>query len=280
MKNIFDNLSHEMSTLTTKKYSTSFSLGISFLKKDLQKPIYAVYGFVRFADEIVDSFHNFDKAELLADFKKQTYEAIDKGISLNPILNSFQWAVNKYNIPLHLIETFLASMEMDLESETATFDQSKYEQYILGSAEVVGLMCLKIFVRGDETSYEKLKDSAMKLGSAFQKINFLRDLKADYQDLGRTYFPGINMSDFSSAVKKEIEEDIAKDFHEGYQGIIQLPKDARFGVYMAYIYYYKLFTKIKATSAETILNERIRIPNNKKYSLFVFSYLRHNFNMI
>ena len=280
MKNIFDNLSHEMSTLTTKKYSTSFSLGISFLKKDLQKPIYAVYGFVRFADEIVDSFHNFDKAELLEDFKKQTFTAIDKGISLNPILNSFQWAVNKYNIPLELIETFLASMEMDLESEKASFDQTKYEQYILGSAEVVGLMCLKIFVRGDEIAYEKLKNSARKLGSAFQKINFLRDLKADYQDLGRTYFPGINMEDFSSEVKREIEEDIAKDFHEGYQGIIKLPKDARFGVYMAYIYYYKLFTKIKATSAETILNERIRIPNNKKYRLFVFSYLRHNFNMI
>jgi phytoene/squalene synthetase len=215
MKNIFDNLSHEMSTLTTKKYSTSFSLGISFLKKDLQEPIYAVYGFVRFADEIVDSFHNFDKADLLADFKKQTYEAIEKGISLNPILNSFQWAVNKYNIPLDLIETFLASMEMDLESDKSIFDQSKYEQYILGSAEVVGLMCLKIFVRGDETSYQKLKDSAMKLGSAFQKINFLRDLKADYQDLGRTYFPGINMDEFSASVKKEIEEDIAKDFHEG-----------------------------------------------------------------
>jgi phytoene synthase len=280
MKNIFDNLSHEMSTLTTKKYSTSFSLGISFLKKDLQKPIYAVYGFVRFADEIVDSFHNYDKADLLADFKKQTYEAIDKGISLNPILNSFQWAVNKYNIPLDLIDTFLASMEMDLESEKATFDQGKYEQYILGSAEVVGLMCLKIFVRGDETAYEKLKDSAMKLGSAFQKINFLRDLKADYHELGRTYFPGINMDEFTSKVKKEIEEDIAKDFHEGYQGIIQLPKDARFGVYMAYIYYYKLFTKIKSTSAQTILNERVRIPNNKKYSLFVFSYLRHNLNMI
>jgi phytoene/squalene synthetase len=280
MKNIFDNLSHEMSTLTTKKYSTSFSLGISFLKKDLQKPIYAVYGFVRFADEIVDSFHNYDKADLLADFKKQTYEAIDKGISLNPILNSFQWAVNKYNIPLDLIDTFLASMEMDLESEKATFDQGKYEQYILGSAEVVGLMCLKIFVRGDETAYEKLKDSAMKLGSAFQKINFLRDLKADYHELGRTYFPDINMDEFTSKVKKEIEEDIAKDFHEGYQGIIQLPKDARFGVYMAYIYYYKLFTKIKSTSAQTILNERVRIPNNKKYSLFVFSYLRHNLNMI
>ncbi len=280
MKNIFDNLSHEMSTLTTKKYSTSFSLGISFLKKDLQKPIYAVYGFVRFADEIVDSFHNFDKAELLEDFKKQTYNAIDKGISLNPILNSFQWAVNKYKIPVDLIETFLASMEMDLESDKSIFDQNKYEQYILGSAEVVGLMCLKIFVRGDEIAYQKLKESAMKLGSAFQKINFLRDLKADYQDLGRTYFPGINMDEFSASVKKEIEEDIAKDFHEGYLGIVQLPKDARFGVYMAYIYYYKLFTKIKSTSAETILNERIRIPNNKKYSLFVFSYLRHNFNMI
>lgn len=280
MKNTFDNLSHEMSTLTTKKYSTSFSLGISFLKKDLQKPIYAVYGFVRFADEIVDSFHNYDKADLLADFKKQTYESIEKGISLNPILNSFQWAVNKYKIPLELIDTFLASMEMDLESEKASFDQSKYEQYILGSAEVVGLMCLKIFVRGDEKSYENLKYSAMKLGSAFQKINFLRDLKADYHELGRTYFPGINMDQFNSNVKKEIEEDIAKDFHEGYLGIVQLPKDARFGVYMAYIYYYKLFTKIKSTSAETILNERVRIPNNKKYSLFVFSYLRHNLNLI
>jgi phytoene synthase len=235
---------------------------------------------VRFADEIVDSFHDFNKEELLADFKAQTYTAIEKGISLNPILNSFQWAVNKYKIPHQLIDTFLASMEMDLESEKATFDQKKYEQYILGSAEVVGLMCLKIFVRGDETSYEKLKTSAMKLGSAFQKINFLRDLKADYHELGRTYFPGINMDEFTSKVKKEIEDDIAKDFHEGYQGIIQLPKDARFGVYMAYIYYYKLFAKIKATSAETILNERVRIPNNKKYSLFVFSYLRHNLNMI
>ena len=280
MKNIFDNLSHEMSTLTTKKYSTSFSLGISFLKKDLQKPIYAVYGFVRFADEIVDSFHDFDKADLLADFKRQTYEAIEKGISLNPILNSFQWAVNTYKIPLHLIDTFLASMEMDLETDKSTFDQSKYELYILGSAEVVGLMCLKIFVRGNEKEYEKLKSSAMKLGSAFQKINFLRDLKDDYHELGRTYFPGINMDQFSSAVKREIEEDIAKDFSDGYQGIIQLPKDARFGVYMAYVYYYKLFTKIKATSAETILNERVRIPNNKKYRLFVSSYVRHNLNMI
>lgn len=280
MKQIFDNLSHEMSMLTTKRYSTSFSLGISFLQKDLQKPIYAVYGFVRFADEIVDSFHDFDKAELLADFKKQTYDAIEKGISLNPILNSFQWAVNKYQIPHALIDTFLDSMEMDLDSEKMTYDQLKYEKYILGSAEVVGLMCLKIFVRGDEKAYNQLTDSAMKLGSAFQKINFLRDLKADYHELGRTYFPGINLNEFNASVKRKIEEDIAKDFHDGYEGIKRLPKDARFGVYMAYVYYYKLFQKIKGTAADTILNERVRIPNNKKYSLFVFSYLRHNLNLI
>ncbi len=278
MKLAFDNLSHEMSELTTKRYSTSFSLGISFLNKDLHKPIYAIYGFVRFADEIVDSFHDYPKKELLDDFKAQTYKAIEQGISLNPILNSFQWAVNKYNIPLDLIETFLNSMEMDLDKQT--YDPSKYQLYILGSAEVVGLMCLKIFVHGDENEYERLKPSAMKLGSAFQKINFLRDLKADYQELGRTYFPGIDLNQFNSTVKKEIEADIEKDFHEGYLGIKQLPKNSRFGVYMAYIYYYKLFKKIKATPAEIILNERVRIPNNKKYRLFVTSYLRHSINLI
>lgn len=278
MKTIFDTLSHDMSMMTTKRYSTSFSLGISFLHKDLHKPIYAVYGFVRFADEIVDSFHGFPKEDLLADFKRQTYDAIDKGVSLNPILNSFQWAVNAYRIPLDLIETFLNSMEMDLDK--SAYDQKNYEQYILGSAEVVGLMCLKIFVRGDEKSYLELKDSAMKLGSAFQKINFLRDLKADYHELGRTYFPGIDLNEFNHTVKLEIEADIEKDFQAGYEGIKMLPKDARFGVYMAYIYYYKLFKKIKGIAPETILNERIRIPNNKKYSLFVFSYLKHNLNLI
>lgn len=278
MKLAFDNISHEMSELTTKRYSTSFSLGISFLNKDLHKPIYAIYGFVRFADEIVDSFHDYPKKELLDDFKAQTYKAIEQGISLNPILNSFQWAVNKYNIPLDLIETFLNSMEMDLDKQT--YDPSKYQLYILGSAEVVGLMCLKIFVHGDENEYERLKPSAMKLGSAFQKINFLRDLKADYQELGRTYFPGIDLNQFNSTVKKEIEADIEKDFHEGYLGIKQLPKNSRFGVYMAYIYYFKLFKKIKATPAEIILNERVRIPNNKKYRLFVTSYLRHSINLI
>jgi 15-cis-phytoene synthase len=278
MKKIFDTLSHDMSMLTTKRYSTSFSLGISFLQKELHKPIYAVYGFVRFADEIVDSFHGFDKNELLADFKRQTFEAIEKGISLNPILNSFQWAVNKYNIDLDLVKTFLRSMEMDLEKRE--YDKNKYEEYILGSAEVVGLMCLKIFVKGDEAEYQRLKAPAMKLGSAFQKINFLRDLKADYHELGRTYFPGIDLNEFNSTVKKEIEQDIEIDFKAGYEGIKMLPKDARFGVYMAYIYYYKLFQKIKSTRAEVILNERIRIPNNKKYSLFLTSYLRHNLNLL
>lgn len=278
MKMLFDSISHEMSQLTTKRYSTSFSLGISFLHKDLQQPIHAIYGFVRFADEIVDSFHGFDKEELLEDFKRQTYEAISKGISLNPILNSFQWCVNKFTIPLDLIETFLQSMEMDLDKKE--YDSDKYELYILGSAEVVGLMCLKIFVNGDDNEYERLKPYAMKLGSAFQKINFLRDLKADYQELGRTYFPGIDLNQFSTLVKKEIEADIEQDFKMGYEGIKQLPKNARFGVYMAYIYYYKLFQRIKSTSAQVILNERIRIPNNKKYGLFITSYVRHNLNLI
>ncbi|MCE2681584.1 MAG: phytoene/squalene synthase family protein [Flavobacteriia bacterium] len=278
MKTLFDSVSHEMSQLTTKRYSTSFSLGISFLHKDLHKPIYAIYGFVRFADEIVDSFHDFDKEALLADFKQQTYASIEQGISLNPILNSFQWVVNAYQIPHELIETFLQSMEMDLDKKA--YDSSKYEQYILGSAEVVGLMCLKVFVNGDEAEYNRLKPAAMKLGSAFQKINFLRDLKADYQELGRTYFPGIDLNEFNATVKKEIEADIEIDFQLGYEGIKQLPKNARFGVYMAYIYYYKLFKKIKTTTADTILNERVRIPNNKKYRLFLTSYLRHNLNLL
>ena len=278
MKNIFDTISHEMSMLTTKRYSTSFSLGISFLHKSMHKPIYAIYGFVRFADEIVDSFHGYPQKELLEEFKKQTYTAIDQGISLNPILHSFQWVVRKYAISLDLVETFLSSMEMDLVKKE--YDKSKYEQYILGSAEVVGLMCLKVFVNGNQEAYEHLRPYAMKLGSAFQKINFLRDLKADYQELGRTYFPGIDLNEFNSIVKKEIEADIEVDFEMGYEGIKQLPKQARFGVYMAYIYYYKLFAKIKATPAEVILNERVRIPNNKKYRLFVTSYLRHNLNLL
>ncbi|MFM1946349.1 MAG: hypothetical protein RL207_632 [Bacteroidota bacterium] len=278
MKQLFDDISQEMSQLTTKRYSTSFSLGISFLDSDLHKPIYSIYGFVRFADEIVDSFHGFDKEALLADFKVQTYKAIAEGISLNPILNSFQWAVNKYAIPMELIDTFLNSMEMDLNKQF--YSKEQYELYILGSAEVVGLMCLKVFVDGNDEEYERLKPSAMKLGSAFQKINFLRDLKDDFQTLGRTYFPGINMEEFNATVKKEIEADIEADFRAGYEGILQLPKNARFGVYMAYKYYFKLFKKIKAKSAQNILTERIRIPNYRKMRILLTSYVRHNLNML
>ncbi|MGV3632587.1 MAG: phytoene/squalene synthase family protein [Bacteroidota bacterium] len=278
MKELFDSLSQDMSALTTRRYSTSFSKGIAFLHKDLHRPVHAIYGFVRFADEIVDSFHGYDKASLLSDFKKETYKAIDQGISLNPILNSFQWAVNSYAIPLELVETFLRSMEMDLELKS--YDKNGYDTYILGSAEVVGLMCLRVFVRGNEQEYQRLKAPAMKLGSAFQKINFLRDLKADYHELGRTYFPGIDLKEFNATVKKEIEADIEADFADGYLGIRQLPKDARFGVYVAYTYYFKLFRKIKGTKPEVILHKRVRIPNNKKYSLLLFSYLRHNLNLL
>jgi 15-cis-phytoene synthase len=278
MKKIFDDLSHHISKVTTQTYSTSFSLGIKFLDKELRQPIYDIYGFVRFADEIVDSFHGFDKEKLMADFRRQTFEAIEQGVSLNPVLNSFQATVNRFNIPLELIDTFLRSMEMDLDFDK--YSQEDYETYILGSAEVVGLMCLKIFVYGNEEEYKRLTPNAMKLGSAFQKINFLRDLKDDYHVLGRTYFPGIDLSRFNDEVKRAIEEDIERDFHEGYLGILELPKNSRFGVYMAYVYYYKLFMKIKACAANQILNERVRIPNNKKYRLFLSSYVRHSFNLV
>lgn len=278
MKPLFDKLSYQVSKCTTHNYSTSFSLGIRFLNKEIRRPIYNVYGFVRFADEIVDSFHDFEKEELLHEFRAATFTAIDRQISLNPILNSFQATVNKYKIPHELIETFLDSMEMDLKK--STFQQDEYEKYILGSAEVVGLMCLKIFVNGDEKEYNRLKKSAMQLGSAFQKINFLRDLNADYTELERTYFPGVNLDSFSNDTKKLIEEDIEKDFAAGYEGIKQLPKRARFGTYMAYVYYYKLFVKIKNTPAQTILVERVRIPNGRKYSLFLTSYVRHSLNLM
>jgi 15-cis-phytoene synthase len=278
MKELFDQLSRDMSKMTTKRYSTSFSIGIRFLHNDLRDPIYSVYGFVRFADEIVDSFDGHDKGYLLNKFTKDTYEAIENKISLNPILNSFQEVVNKYQIPHELIDTFIRSMEMDLEQKA--YNKDGYDEYILGSAEVVGLMCLKIFLEGDHNEYEKLKKYAMKLGSAFQKINFLRDLNEDYNELGRTYFPGINLNDFNNTVKKNIEIDIEVDFELGYKGILLLPKKARFGVYMAYKYYFKLFKKIKRTNAEVILEERVRIPNRKKARILVTSYVRHNLNML
>lgn len=278
MKELFDQLSRDMSKMTTKRYSTSFSIGIRFLHKDLRDPIYSVYGFVRFADEIVDSFDGHDKVFLLEKFTKDTYEAIENKISLNPILNAFQEVVNKYQIPHDLIDTFLRSMEMDLEKKA--YNKDGYDEYILGSAEVVGLMCLKIFLEGDQNEYVKLKKYAMKLGSAFQKINFLRDLNEDYNELGRTYFPGINLNDFNNTVKKNIENDIEVDFELGYKGILMLPKKARFGVYMAYKYYFKLFKKIKRTNAEVILEERVRLPNRNKARILVTSYVRHNLNML
>lgn len=278
MKNIYDNVSIECSKITTKSYSTSFSMGIRFLNKRFRNPIYSIYGFVRFADEIVDTFHEFNKADLLENFKKDTYKAIEEKISLNPILNSFQKVVNEYAIPKELIDSFLESMEMDLNKNL--YDQKGYEKYILGSAEVVGLMCLKVFTENKVELYNSLEHSAMKLGSAFQKINFLRDLKADYQELGRVYFPGVDMSYFNAEVKKGIEKDIEHDFKQGFEGIKKLPKDARFGVYVAYVYYYRLFHKIKSIPAEKIMNERIRIPNNKKYRLFLGSYLKHSLNLL
>jgi phytoene/squalene synthetase len=279
MKALFDQISHKVSSMVTKSYSTSFSLGILFLDRALHQHIYALYGFVRFADEIVDTFHDYDKEYLLSDFKRQTYEAIEKGISLNPVLNSFQETVNKFQIDHDLIETFLRSMKMDLNPDRS-YDQETYEDYILGSAEVVGLMCLKVFCYGDEKHYNHLRYNAMKLGSAFQKINFLRDLQADYKELGRTYFPGVNLTKFNDLTKAEIEEDIEKDFKAGFEGIVQLPKKARFGVYIAYVYYYSLFRKIKATPSSVILNQRVRIPNRNKYGLLISSYIRHSFNIL
>ena len=278
MKALFDSVSIRTSRMTTKAYSTSFSLGILGLDKKYHDPIYAIYGFVRFADEIVDTFEDYPQKELLERFWKDTYLALDEKISLNPILNSFQQVVNAFNIDRDLIETFLKSMEMDLYKND--YDEEGYKAYILGSAEVVGLMCLKVFVDGDENRYQELKKPAMQLGSAFQKINFLRDLHADYHALGRTYFPGVDLNEFNERVKAEIEADIDIDFKAGYEGIKQLPKGARFGVYIAYVYYYSLFKKICNTHADIILNERVRISNKRKYGLFLSSYVRHTINWI
>ncbi len=278
MKQLYDEISIKSSALITKKYSTSFSIGIRFLDKKLHDPIYAIYGFVRVADEIVDTFHGYDKKTLLSEFRADTYKAIAQRISTNPVLNAYQWVVNKYNIPMELTDTFLDSMAMDLED--ITYDKETYEKYILGSAEVVGLMCLKVFLDGDDKKYQELKPYAMKLGSAFQKINFLRDLKDDYKELGRTYFPDTDFTQFNEELKKELEADIAADFYQGYLGIKQLPKSARFGVYVAYIYYSRLLKKIQSTKATDILETRIRIPNRKKYALFVGSYVKHRLNAI
>ncbi len=278
MKQLFDIASAECSKMVTKKYSTSFSLGIKFLSKDIHDPIYGIYGFVRFADEIVDSFHDYDKVKLFERFRNDTVLAIEDKISLNPVLNSFQKVVHDYNIEWELIDTFLKSMEMDLEKKN--YDADNYKNYILGSAEVVGLMCLRVFVNGDKQLYEKLKPFAMSLGAAFQKVNFLRDAKADFELLGRIYFPNIDLNSFDSAGKKNIEIDIEKDFTHALSGIKQLPAQSRMGVYLAYYYYRSLFKKIKEVPPHKILNERIRIPNVQKFGLMFQCLIRHQLNIL
>ena len=275
---LYNKNSFKCSKLTTKNYSTSFSIGILSLNKKFRDPIYAIYGFVRFADEIVDTFHDYNKHDLIERFEKDTYLAIQEKISLNPILHSFQLVVNNYGIERDLIDLFLKSMKMDLQQKD--YEQQSFERYILGSAEVVGLMCLRVFTEGDDHYYQKLKPQAMKLGAAFQKINFLRDLKADYFALGRAYFPGFELDEFNEEKKKQIEFDIEHDFKAGLEGIKQLPYGARFGVYVAYVYYYSLFSKIQSLSANKILTERIRISDFRKYILIVRCYFKHTFNSI
>ncbi len=277
MKHIFDKVSASCSKLTTRRYSTSFSLGIRFLSKKFHDPIYGVYGFVRLADEIVDSFHDYDKVYLMKKFREDTVDALENKISLNPILNSFQKTVHSYRIEWELIDTFLRSMETDLQS--SIHDKDSYNQYILGSAEVVGLMCLRIFTELDTKLYEALKPSAMKLGSAFQKVNFLRDLKADYHELGRTYFPEVNFEKFSCLEKEQIQADIETEFNLALSGIKELPVSSRTGVYLAYIYYRKLFSKIKQTPAEQVLSARIRIPDINKVGLLFQSVIRLKLNI-
>ena len=277
-KLLFDDASYRCGQVITNTYSTSFSLAIRFLHKDFEKPIHGLYGFVRLADEIVDSFHAFPKKALLDRFKEDTYRALDEGISLNPVLNAFQATVRQYAIDRGLVDTFLHSMEMDLDR--TVYDQHRFEEYILGSAEVVGLMCLKVFCEGNEEQYEALKAPAMKLGSAFQKINFLRDMKTDYEALGRSYFPGLEVRQFDEETKKRIEADIRSDFEAGYEGILQLPKKARFGVYLAYLYYNALLQKISGMHSTAILSERIGISNQRKAALLFGGYVRHSFNLI
>jgi 15-cis-phytoene synthase len=268
----------ECSKVITEHYSTSFTLGIKTLDKRFHLPIYAIYGFVRYADEIVDTFEGYDKKTLLSRFKSDTYVAIKEGISLNPVLHSFQLIVNKYKIDHELIEAFLHSMEMDLYY--ADYNQEGYEAYIYGSAEVVGLMCLRVFCEGNLAEYDRLKADAKRLGSAFQKVNFLRDIKSDFQERGRTYFPDVDFTNFTLEDKKTIENDIQADFDAALRGILELPKGAKGGVYLAYKYYLRLFDKIKNCPASRIQNERIRVPDYQKMTLLASTYFQMRLNVL
>ena len=278
MKNLFDEVSLKCSEITTKYYSTSFSLGIRLLDKEIHSPIYSIYGFVRLADEIVDSFHEFDKAKLLNEFTESTKQAIENKISLNPILNSFQEVVNKYNIEWEHIQDFLSSMESDLNQKK--HDEDSYKQYIKGSAEAVGLMCLRVFCNNNNKLYNELEKYAIYLGSVFQKVNFIRDISADYNELKRVYFPKLNINEFNEEEKNKIEDDIEKEFNLALIGIKQLPKSAKKGVFLAYSYYYSLFKKIKSTPADKIMTKRIRIPNFTKFLILIKVQLLNMFKLI
>lgn len=275
---LFNNVSNECSQAVTKRYSTSFSSAINLLHRDLREPVYNIYGFVRFADEIVDTFHGHDQSALLHEFKAETFAALERGISLNPILNSFQQTVNRYRIDSQLIHAFFRSMESDLCRNR--YDRQGYEEYIYGSAEVVGLMCLYVFCDGNRKLYEDLKQPARDLGAAFQKVNFLRDIKADFNGLSRIYFPGCDFHNFTEQDKLAIEEDIEKDFHRAYAGILELPLKARFGVYVAYKYYYSLFRKIKTVKPGNILNARIRVPNYYKVYIVFRASVKNGLRLI
>lgn len=278
MKSLYDNTSYKISKLVTNSYSTSFSLGIRLLAPNIRPAIYSIYGFVRYADEIVDTFHSFDQETLLDDFIKEYNKALDKKISLNPILNSFQEIVHKYGL-YDLVNDFLESMKMDLEKKDYNTDQ-EYKQYIYGSADVVGLMCLLVFVNGDRQRFEELKPNAMALGSAFQKVNFLRDIKNDFENLGRSYFPNVDKFNFNDQKKYDIIDDIEKDFAMAYEGIQKLPFNAKLGVFIAYKYYLSLLNKLKNKDSKQILETRIRISNPHKIWIFFKSLVRHKLNLI
>lgn len=278
MLDLYEKTTFGCSKLITELYSTSFTLGIKTLDKKLHAPIFAIYGFVRYADEIVDTFHDFDKKMLLDRYKDETYRAIEEKISLNPILHSFQKVVREYKIEHELIAAFLHSMEMDLYN--IAYDENGYDEYIYGSAEVVGLMCLRVFCEGNEQLYDKLKADARSLGAAFQKVNFLRDLKSDFSERGRVYFPGVDFNNFDVSAKKQIEDDIQKDFDNAYRGIMGLPDGAKKGVYLAYVYYLKLFSRIKQTSANRIQHERIRVPDRIKFALLAKTLVQSSLNVL
>ena len=279
MKSIFDQVSFECSKYVTKTYSTSFSSAVRMLAPSIREDIYNIYGFVRFADEIVDSFHDYDKEKLFDMFENDLESALNQKISLNPILNSFQHTVNRYSIPKELIDAYMKSMKQDLY-KTEYKTTAEYEEYIYGSADVVGLMCLRVFVKGNKSQYEELKHSAMRLGSAFQKVNFLRDLKADFEDLSRTYFPNTNLNQLDEASKHEIIADIEADFQAGFEGIQKLPLEAKFGVYTAFVYYKKLLSKLKKTPSLEIKNTRIRVPDYEKVGLLAKCYVNYRLNII